>query len=1457
MDGRVITTRTYEHFQTSIEIPPVPYKRGYTVQWPEFTLNNADLTVTADTTPITYYAHFMVDGQEIGTVPFTVESLRISTPSVPAKVGYNGAWASYTLPYYTTTEPGDLTIQAVYTLKTYTVTFKMDGRVITTRTYEHFQTSIELPSVPYKRGYTVQWPEVVLNNTSFEVNAITTPITYYAHFMIDGDVIATVPFTVNTQSIPNPAIPAKVGYNAAWETYRLPYYTTTEPGDLTIQAVYTLKTYTVTFKMDGNVVATRTYQHFQTSIDIPPVPTKRGYTVAWPEIVLNNTNLIVTAITTPITYYATFMNNGEVLSKVPFTVETRSIEEPALPTPPEGYNVSWNYQLPYYNSSTPQDLYIEPLYTLKTYTVTFKMDGSVVATRTYKHGDTSITVPNVPYKRGYNVAWPAFSLSNADMTVNAITTPITYYAIFTIGGQEIGRIPFTVETRSISEPTIPAREGYDARWNYQLPYYNSSTPQDLYIEPVYSIKTYTVTFAMDGRVVATRTYEHFQTEINIPSVPYKRGYTVAWPAFTLDNADLTVNAITTINTYYAYFMDGEQVIATVPFTVETRSIEEPALPTPPEGYNLRWEYQLPYYNNSEPQDLYIEPRLSIKTYTITFMMDGEIVGTRTYEHFQTEFDRNLLPNPYKRGYTVTWPAFTLNNADLTVTAITTPITYYAYFMDGGQVIATVPFTVETQSIEEPALPTPPEGYNVRWNYELPYYNNSEPQSLYVEPLYTIKTYTVTFKYGNQTWTRTYEHGATSVSEPTPYKRGYTVVWENYTLNNADITVTAIETINTYYANFMVDGVVIGRVPFTVNTTRITEPEIPAREGFIGEWSSYTLPYATSTEPTDLFINARYVRAYTVTFVYGSQTWVRVYKHGATSVNEPTPYKRGYTVEWEDYTLNNTNITVYAREAINTYYAIFKIDGEEVARVPFTVNTQWITEPTIPAREGYNGAWASYTLPYYTSTEPTNLTINASYTIKTYTVTFMHGTQTWASVTYEHGDTSIAIPSVPTKRGYTVAWPAFSLSNENITVYADETINTYYVTFMADGEEIARVPFTVKTRSITEPTVPVKDGHTGAWASYTLPYYHTGEPADMTVEAVYTHTFYTVTFLYGSQVTVVTYKQGATSIAEPTLPTKRGYTLAWEPYALNNTSFTVRAIETRNTYYAIFMLDGMEIKRVPFYVDTETLPEPTIPEKLGYTAAWSAYTLPFYHANEPTNLTLTAQYTPIVYTATFMADGQVVATVPFTVEDTALSLVPEVPSKQGHTGVWAEYVLGASDITIEAVYTETGLGAVIVATLTGMPWFLWLLIALILIGIAVLLIVLFFIKRKTDDDDDDTPTPPTPVVVPVATPDPEPEVIAEPEPVSVPVPSIPVPPKVLSATSRAIINLSDLDAYFAEGDTVSLEILKAKKLVSVKEKRLKILGGGMLTKPLTVEAEFFSASAKNMIIAVGGTVIQKH
>jgi large subunit ribosomal protein L15 len=72
------------------------------------------------------------------------------------------------------------------------------------------------------------------------------------------------------------------------------------------------------------------------------------------------------------------------------------------------------------------------------------------------------------------------------------------------------------------------------------------------------------------------------------------------------------------------------------------------------------------------------------------------------------------------------------------------------------------------------------------------------------------------------------------------------------------------------------------------------------------------------------------------------------------------------------------------------------------------------------------------------------------------------------------------------------------------------------------------------------------------------------------------------------------------------------------------------------------------------------------------------------------------------------------------------------------------------------------------------------------------------------------------------------------------------------TKTQPVNLAELEERFESGANVTLEALHAKGLGTRKGVPVKILAKGELTKPLTVAAHAFSATARERIEAAGGT-----
>ena len=90
--------------------------------------------------------------------------------------------------------------------------------------------------------------------------------------------------------------------------------------------------------------------------------------------------------------------------------------------------------------------------------ITFVADGETVRVIVYKNGATSITEPAVPAKDGYTGAWEAYEL-NGNITVNAVYTAIEYTATYVVDGETIATVAYTVENAP-EAPAVPEKDYY-------------------------------------------------------------------------------------------------------------------------------------------------------------------------------------------------------------------------------------------------------------------------------------------------------------------------------------------------------------------------------------------------------------------------------------------------------------------------------------------------------------------------------------------------------------------------------------------------------------------------------------------------------------------------------------------------------------------------------------------------------------------------------------------------------------------------------------------------------------------------------------------------------------------------------------------------------------------------------------------------------------------------------------
>ncbi|MBR3439094.1 MAG: InlB B-repeat-containing protein, partial [Clostridia bacterium] len=208
---------------------------------PEITSVTTDATYTATFTqaPRKYEIKFVNDdgtelqsGQVIygGTPAYTGE---MPTKEATAEYTYSFlAWIPSLVPVTT-----DATYTATYTSTPvdYKLTWKVDGESYKNETVP-FGTEISKPDDPAKDGYTFKWVDQIPETMPAQdvtINGSFTPVEYTATFVDEnGKTVEAVKFTVETDSIKEPAVPEKAGYTGEWEKYTL------GTSDITIKPVY-------------------------------------------------------------------------------------------------------------------------------------------------------------------------------------------------------------------------------------------------------------------------------------------------------------------------------------------------------------------------------------------------------------------------------------------------------------------------------------------------------------------------------------------------------------------------------------------------------------------------------------------------------------------------------------------------------------------------------------------------------------------------------------------------------------------------------------------------------------------------------------------------------------------------------------------------------------------------------------------------------------------------------------------------------------------------------------------------------------------------------------------------------------------------------------------------------------------------------------------------------------------
>ena len=229
--------------------------------------------------------------------------------------------------------------------KTYTITFKQDGKLDIVKEVKEGESLTDIPTPATKIGYTVVWENKDLTNIqeNITVNAVETPNKYTVTYDTDGGAaIEALQVTFDGDYVL--PVPVKEGFTFTGWTYQGNGITSSGKwaiaSNVTVKATWQeiiVQKYTVTFVQNGAPNQVYTVEEGAACTEIPTPVSKTGYTIEWKSEDLAKLNavtenLVIEAVETPKTYQVTLNANGGSVSNAQVTFVYDAAYELEQPT---------------------------------------------------------------------------------------------------------------------------------------------------------------------------------------------------------------------------------------------------------------------------------------------------------------------------------------------------------------------------------------------------------------------------------------------------------------------------------------------------------------------------------------------------------------------------------------------------------------------------------------------------------------------------------------------------------------------------------------------------------------------------------------------------------------------------------------------------------------------------------------------------------------------------------------------------------------------------------------------------------------------------------------------------------------------------------------------------------------------------------------------------------------------
>jgi uncharacterized repeat protein (TIGR02543 family) len=1031
--------------------------------------------------------------------------------------------------------------------------------------------------------------------------------------------------------------------------------------------------------------------------------------------IAGNGSLILKAYYNRNSYTATFKNNGATYDTPKQVKYEGAISKPAA-DPTKNTDAQYTYTFagwdpdPTGMTMPANNLTFNATYTanIKSYDVTFLSDvgGTTLKTESVEYGSAA-TAPIDPTKTGYTFdGWDVPFLNITQATIVTAKYTINSYTITfnSRGGTAVEEKTQNYNT-TVNPPADPDKTGYTFKGWYKD---NES----------FSVK-YVFNTPMPAENITLYAKWEANTNTAYTIQYFKQGLGGSY--YTLEGSDTQNETGTTGET--AHILNYENKYAGFTYTVTADTKISGTI----EGNGSL--ILKAYYNRN--------------SYTVTFINNGATYDVPKQVEYQGTISKPAA-DPQKgedAQYTYTFAGWDPDPASITMPANSLSITALynrtirkynvTFYDDNGTTVLHNEDVEYGKGATAPIDPTK-TGYTFD-GWDVAFSNIT--QATTVTAKYVINSYTITFnsRGGTNVIAKTQDYNTTVTEPEAPTKLGYTFKgWykdnESFSVKYVFNTPMPAESItlyakwdantNTKYTiQYYQQNVGTNEYTLVANHTEIKEGETDTIAtlsnyenkyvGFTYTVTPNTLTSGIITADEQLTLKVYYKRNYyKATFINeGNEHSVLNLRYGAHISSPTTPTKAStaeYTYTFSKWNQNIPNAmpaenmifqAIYT-SVVRQYTYTFLNDTEDVVLKTATINYGGdIIAPEEPLRTGYTFNWDKAF-----STISSNITIKATYTINSYTITFDSRGGDAVNPITENYNTLVTAPAVPTRLGYTFGgWyvdnetfeNAFDFTNLNMpatdtALYAkwDAKTNTKYTIQYyqqnIDNDEYS-LYFTSNKTGTTDTIATVTHYETrypGFNCIVTAGSVHSGKiTADeqLVLKVYYNRNYYIVTFINnGEEYDSQDKKYGAnvTLPANPTKPATAQYTFTFDgwdkaiPATIPAENITITATYTVaiNSYDVIFLSDEggttLKTERVAYGSGATA---PLNPTKTGHT--FNGWDKSFSNITQAT--TVTAKYVVNLYTITFNSNGG--TNVDAKTANYGTNVIkPEAPTRIGYT-----------------------------------------------------------------------------------------------------------------------------------------------------------------------------------------------